>query len=100
MKRRTFIAGLGSAAVWPVAVRAQQGASMRRVAVLMNLGADNAESQTRYAAFLQELGKLGWTVGHNLRIDIRWGAGDNESYSKYAAELNALAPDVVLATNS
>ena len=100
MRRRTFIAGLGSAAAWPVVARAQQGASMRRVAVLMNLGADNAESQTRYAAFLQELGKLGWTVGHNLRIDIRWGSGDNESYRKYAAELNALAPDVILATNS
>ena len=100
MRRREFIAGLGSAAAWPLAARAQQGDRVRRVAVLMNLAADNAESQTRYAAFLQELGKLGWTVGHNLRIDIRWGSGDNESYRKYAAELNALAPDVILATNS
>jgi putative ABC transport system substrate-binding protein len=83
-----------------VVARAQRLDRMRRVGVLMNLAADDAESQTRYAAFLQALGELGWTVGRNLRIDIRWGAGDAERYRKYAMELYTLAPDVIVGASS
>jgi putative ABC transport system substrate-binding protein len=91
MRRRDFLTVLGSAAAWPIAARAQR---VRRVGVLMNLPADDAESQTRYAAFLQALAELGWSVGRNLRIDVRWGPG-NDLYRTYAAELNAIGPDVV-----
>src|SRR5437588_6670636 len=70
---------------------------MRRIGVLMNLAADDAEGQARLAAFLQGLQEAGWLVGRNARIDIRWGAGDAERYRRYAAELVALAPDVILA---
>ena len=101
MKRREFITLLGSAAVtWPLAVRAQQGERMRRIGVLMNFAADDPEGQSRNAAFLQGLSELGWTVGRNLRIDYRWGAGDPDRYRQYAAELLALAPDVMLANSS
>jgi putative ABC transport system substrate-binding protein len=73
MRRREFIALLGSGvAVWPVAARAQPGERMRRVGVLMSLGSDDPEGQTRLAAFLQRLQTLGWTVGRNVRIDTRW----------------------------
>jgi len=77
----------------------QQLGRMRRVGVLWNLPADDAESQTRYAAFLQALAEFGWVVGRNLRIDVRWGPG-SDGYRKYAAELNALGPDVVLAVGT
>jgi putative ABC transport system substrate-binding protein len=98
--RRDFISLLGSAAAWPIAARAQQSGRIRRIGVLMNLAADDAESQTRYAAFLQALAEFGWAVGRNLRIDVRWGAGDVDRYRKYAVELNSLSPDAILATNS
>jgi putative ABC transport system substrate-binding protein len=102
MKRRAFITLLGGAAasgaVWPVATRAQQRERMRRIGVLMNLGSDDAEGQARNAAFLQGLQELGWTVGRNVRIDYRWGAGDAELFRKHASELVALAPDVILAS--
>jgi putative ABC transport system substrate-binding protein len=99
MRRRDFIKLLGGAAAgWPLAARAQQE-RVRRVGVLWNLPADDAESQTRYAAFLQALAELGWAVGRNLRIDVRWGPG-NDLYRKNAAELNALGPDVVLAVGT
>jgi len=96
MRRRDFItlAG-GMAAAWPLAARAQQS-GMQRVGVLMNLGSDDQEGQTRNAAFLQALQELGWTVGRNLRIDYRWGLGNAELYRKHAADLVALAPDVIL----
>jgi len=98
VKRREFIALLGgAAAAWPLAARAQQGEPMRRIGVLMNLAADDAEGQVRLAAFLQGLQEAGWSVGRNVRIDVRWGLGDSELYRKYAAELVELAPDVVLA---
>jgi putative tryptophan/tyrosine transport system substrate-binding protein len=97
MERREFIAGLGSAAAWPVAVGAQQPA-MRRIGVVMNLAADDAEVQARLAPFLQGLQELGWTVGRNVRIDYRWGGGDPDRIGKFAAELVALAPDVILAS--
>ena len=101
MRRREFISLLGgAAAVWPFAARAQQGERMRRIGVLMNFAADDPEAQSRNAAFLQGLSELGWTVGRNLRIDYRWGAGDPDRYRQYAAELLALAPDVILANSS
>jgi putative ABC transport system substrate-binding protein len=100
MKRRDFIVGLGSAAAWPLTTSAQQSGRIRRVGVLMNLAADDAESQTFYSAFLQALAELGWAVGRNLRIDVRWGAGDVDRYRKYAVELNSLSPDAILAANS
>ncbi|MET0706691.1 MAG: ABC transporter substrate-binding protein [Tardiphaga sp.] len=98
MRRREFIALLGGAAVaWPLAARAQQPERMRRIGVLMNLAADDPEGQARLTAFLQRLQQLGWTDGRNLRIDYRWGTGDADRYGRYAAELVALAPDVILA---
>src|SRR4051794_40233906 len=98
MRRREFIAGLGAAVAWPFATRAQQGERARRVGVLINSTADDSEAQARYRAFLQGLLQLGWTEGHNVRVDVRWGAADSDRYRKYAAELVALAPDVMLAT--
>src|SRR5439155_14773432 len=98
--RRDFVTLLGSAAaVWPLAARAQQGERVRSVGVLMNLAADDPEAQARLAAFHQGLQEAGWAVGRNLRIDYRWGAGDADRFRRYAAELVALVPDVVLATS-
>jgi putative ABC transport system substrate-binding protein len=74
IKRRQFIAGLGSAAAWPLAARAQQAGRMRRIGVFSNLSADDPEVHIRNAAFLQGLQELGWTVGRNVWIDYRWGA--------------------------
>jgi putative ABC transport system substrate-binding protein len=99
IRRREFITLLCGAAIsWPLAARAQQGERMRRIGVLMNFAADDAEGQVRLAAFLQGLQETGWAVGRNVQIDLRWGAANNELYRKYAAELVALAPDVVLAS--
>jgi putative tryptophan/tyrosine transport system substrate-binding protein len=100
MRRREFIAGLGSITAWPVAGRAQQRERVRRIGVLSYLASDDAEWQSRNAAFLQGLQELGWAVGRNVRIDYRWGVSnlDPERIRKDAAELVALAPDVVLAT--
>ena len=99
MKRRAFITLLGgAAAAWPLAARAQQAERMRRIGVVMSLAADDPEDQARVAALLQELAQLGWTDGRNVRIDIRWPAGDADRVRKYAAELVALTPDVLLAT--
>ena len=98
MMRREFITLLGgAAAAWPLAARAQQGERMRRIGVLMTLASDDPEGQTRLVAFVQGLQQLGWTVGRNMRIDTRWAAGDAERIRKYAAELVALSPDVILA---
>ena len=88
---------MGSAVAWPLAARAQPAERMRRVGVLMSLGSDDPEGQTRLAAFLQRLQTLDWTVGRNVRIDVRWGAGDAEIIRKAAVELVALAPDVIFA---
>jgi putative ABC transport system substrate-binding protein len=97
MRRREFITLLGGAAAgWPLAARAQQPERMRRVAVLMNLAEDDAEGRNRISVFLQALQQLGWTDGHNARIDTRWGVGDLDLYRRYAVELVALAPDVIL----
>jgi len=101
MNKREFITLLGgAAAAWPLAARAQQGEPMRRIGVLMNAAADDPEYQARLAAFLQALQQLGWSDGHNVRIDIRWGAGNPDTMRKYAAELVALAPEVILTTTS
>ena len=98
MRRREFITLLGgAAAAWPLAARTQQGERARRIGVLMNL-ADDAEGQARIAAFLQGLQQLGWTDGGNVRIDFRWAAGEAGRFQKYAEELLALAPDVILAS--
>src|SRR5258705_1501151 len=98
VKRRAFITLLGgAAATWPLAARAQQPERMRRIGVLMHLAADDLEGQARFAAFLQGLQRLGWTDGRNLRIDTRWGANDADR-RRYAGELVALAPDVILAS--
>jgi ABC-type uncharacterized transport system substrate-binding protein len=98
VKRREFITLLGgAAAAWPLAVRAQQqGERVRRIGVLMTLAADDPEGQARLTAFVQGLQELGWTVGHNVRIDYRWASGDADNIRKYAGELVALAPDVIL----
>jgi putative ABC transport system substrate-binding protein len=98
IRRRQFITLLGGAAAgWPLAARAQQRERMRRIGVFFPGAADDPEYQARNAAFLQGLGELGWTVGRNVRIDTRWGAGDPANIPKLAVELAALAPDVILA---
>jgi putative ABC transport system substrate-binding protein len=99
MRRREFMALLTGAAAWPLAARAQQGERMRRVGVHINSPADSLEGKARVAAFLQGLQQLGWTEGRNVRIDVRWGASsDIDRNRKNAAELAALAPDVILAS--
>jgi len=101
IKRREFITLLGGAAIaWPLAARAQQGKRMRRVGALMPYAANDPQAQTRNAAFLQGLQQLGWTVGTNVQIDYRWSAGNENDTRKYAAELVALAPDVIFASGS
>jgi putative ABC transport system substrate-binding protein len=101
IKRREFITLLGgAAAAWPLAARAQQTGGMRRIGVLMNLAADDPEASARVTALAQGLQQLGWTVGHNVRMDYRWGANDADSRRRYATELVALAPDVILASGA
>ena len=101
MRRREFVTLFGGAvATWPLATYAQQPGQMRRIGVLHSVGADDPVGQARNAAFLQRLNELGWTEGHNVRIDIRWPAADADRIRKYAAELIALEPDVILATGS
>ena len=100
MRRREFITLIGSAAVVPLVARAQPSESMRRVGVLMSTAADDREGQARIAAFRQGLQKLGWIEGQNVRLDIRWGGGDADLDRRFAAELVALTPDVILATAS
>ena len=100
LRRREFIALVGSAAAWPMAVRAQRSQRMRRIGILVAMAADDPQSQARNAVFLQGLGDLGWKVGDNLHIDYRWGGGDFGRFPSYAAELLALSPEVVLAVGS
>jgi putative ABC transport system substrate-binding protein len=99
MKRRAFIRLLGGAAAWPLAARAQQTEQMRRIGVLLPSDQNNPAVQARIAALVQELQQLGWT-GRNVRIDIHWAGADAEKIRKHAAELAALAPDVILANGS
>src|SRR6516165_9923267 len=101
MKRRDFITLLGgAAAAWPLAARAQQPERMRRIGVFMPLAADDKQAQARLAAFLQGLQERGWSDGRNVRIEYRWGLGDQDRLRKYAAELVSFAPDVILAAGS
>jgi putative ABC transport system substrate-binding protein len=97
MKRRDFIGGLGGAALaLPLTARAQQSERMRRVSILMNLAADDREGQMRLSLFVRALQEAGWVDGRNVKIETRWGAGNTDRYRQYAAELVALAPDVIL----
>jgi len=104
MRRREFITLLGGAAVvllaLPRAARAQQPERMRRIGVLMGPAADDPDGQARIAALLQGLQQLGWGVGRNVRVDIRWAAGNADDSRRYAAELVALASDVIVANGS
>jgi ABC-type uncharacterized transport system substrate-binding protein len=100
MRRREFILLGSGAAAWPLAGRAQQLAQVRRIGVLMPFAEDHPVGQARVAAFLQGLRQLGWTDGHNVRIDYRWSAGDADNIHKFASELIALGPDVVMAFTS
>ena len=97
MKRREFITLLGGAAAWPLAAHAQQGERVRRIGVLNPAAADDAVFQARIGAFQQELALLGWSIGRNVRIDIRWATTNAAEIRRQAAELVALAPDVILA---
>jgi putative ABC transport system substrate-binding protein len=100
MRRREFITLLGSAAAWPLAVSAQSRESVPRIGALVNLAQNDPLALARVAAFQQGLQQLGWTVGRNVQIDYRWAAGDPELYRKFAAELIALKPAVILAVSS
>jgi putative ABC transport system substrate-binding protein len=101
LRRREFITMLGGAAVaWPLAASAQQTERVRRIGVLMNVAENDPEGQAGIKLFVQGLQELGWNNDRNVRLDIRWGAGDRERYRRYAKELVALAPDVILAKTS
>jgi putative ABC transport system substrate-binding protein len=101
MKRREAIALLGgAAALWPLTVSAQQSGQVRRIAVLMNIAADDPEASALVGAFSQGLADLGWTIGRNVRIDYRWYAGKADLARKYAAELVELMPDVILGSGT
>jgi putative ABC transport system substrate-binding protein len=98
IRRRTFIAGLGSAAAWPLVARAQQGERMRRIGVLMNFSEGDPEGLARVKVLRETLAMLGWTVGRNLAIEYRWSMGDFDPMRAAAADLVRAAPDVILAT--
>src|SRR5690348_11673350 len=100
MKRRQFIAIAGGAAVWPLAVRAQQAPQTRRICVLMGQAADDPQVQARLAAFRSGIAEAGWREGQNIHIEVRWGGGKPDEIRRYSSELIALHPDVVLASGS
>src|SRR4249920_2063319 len=100
MRRREFISLVSGAAAWPLSARAQQGERMPRIGVLVSRPEDDPEGQAQVALFVQTLQSLGWTTGRNIQIDIRWGAVDAASSRRYAAEMVALAPDVILTASS
>jgi len=98
MRRREFITLVGSAAAWPLSGYAQQGGQLpRRIGMLLNASVDEPQFKIWIEAFLQSLQQLGWTDGHNVKIDYRWAGIDAERVKRYAAELVALAPDVIVA---
>src|SRR5215470_2269207 len=100
VERRKFLATLGGAAAWPLAAGAQPGERVRRVGVLMAYSESDREGQADVAAFREELQKLGWTDGRNLRIESRWAALDAGAMQRFAQELVALQPDLVLSNNT
>jgi putative tryptophan/tyrosine transport system substrate-binding protein len=100
MRRREFIAGLGSAAVWPLAARAQQAERVRRVGVLMPYNETDPGAKGQLSAFTQGLAELGWTDGRNMRMDVRWAAGDVDRMRVFAKELVGLQPDMILANTT
>jgi putative tryptophan/tyrosine transport system substrate-binding protein len=96
IRRREFIAGLGSTAAWPLAARAQQGDRVRRIGVLMPIDENDPEMKLRYSAFTQALADLGWTEGRNVRMDLRWDGGDTNRMRAFAQELVGLQPDIIV----
>jgi putative ABC transport system substrate-binding protein len=101
MRRRDFIKGIvGSATAWPLSTLAQQGEPMRRIGVLMNIGADDPQAPALVGAFSQGLAEAGWIIGRNARIDYRWYQGNPEAARAYAAELLALTPDIILGSGT
>src|SRR5215471_19248223 len=99
MKRREFITVLGSAAAWPLAARAQQGERVRRIGVLTAYSESDPEAQARVGAFREGLQKLGWTEGRNIRIDARWATSDAALMERFAQELVALQPELILSSS-
>jgi putative ABC transport system substrate-binding protein len=100
IKRREFIAGLGGAAAWPLAARAQQGDRVRRIGVLMSYDENDPVTKTMLSAFTQALASLGWTDGRNVRIDLRWHGDDSNRIGALAQELVGLTPDIIVTTNT
>src|SRR5262245_12805879 len=100
MRRRVFLGFVGGAVAWPLAGKAQQGERMRRVGIILPATADDLDFQAFVAAFLQGLGQLGWIVGRNMQIDTCWATANTAAIRRQAAELAALAPDVILAHGS
>ena len=100
MKRRTFIAGLGGAAAWPLAARAQQGGRMRRIGLLQGNAENDLTAKTYASEFTQALADLGWTEGRNVRVDFRWTAGDINRIRALAQELVSLQPDIILTSGA
>ncbi len=100
MQRREFIALFASAAAWPLMAHAQQTERARRIGVLMNTAAGDQEGQAGVAAFRQILRQSGWDIAHDLKIDVRWGQNNEDLDRKFAAELIALKPDVILASGT
>jgi putative ABC transport system substrate-binding protein len=98
MRRRDFIKFFSGAALWPLSTRAQQPERMRLIGILLPADVNDPVFQARLAAFQQELAQLGWTVGRNVRIDTRWATTNPAEIRRHAAELVALAPDVILST--
>jgi putative ABC transport system substrate-binding protein len=97
VKRRQFIAGIGSAAAWPIAARAQQSGRVRRISILMAYDENDPEGKAYLSGFMQGLAELGWTAGRNMRMDVRWAAGNVDRVRVYAKELVDFQPDVILA---
>src|SRR5262245_62478432 len=101
MKRRDFFTLVGgAAATWPLAARAQQGERMRRIGVLMGYAESDREGQANFSAFQGGLQKLGWTEGRNIRIDARWASADADLVQRFAKELVALQPDLIVTQNT
>jgi putative ABC transport system substrate-binding protein len=100
IRRREFVAGIGSAAAWPVVARAQQGDRIRRIGLLMTGDENDPIAKAYVSAFAQALAGLDWTDGRNVRMDVRWGRGDNNRIGALAQELVGLQPDIILTTTT